>query len=250
MLTTDEERELEQQADEASHSLLLLLFLGRRGLITNRTVEFDPRRGVYRIDGKVVSLTTIRVLLAQIEKIGAKRIALHTELLKAKKITVATWLLRMAITLRVSHLMMSALALGGLDKATADAATNQRITDELRYLNGFGADIKAGRLSDAKLSARAKSYTLAMPITYWTVDQNLKKSLQTVKRVTKVRNQPFPVDVLEIKKEYREARRYRRASESCAGCRAASGYWMPIDEMPPIGSLDCGGRCRCFIVYR
>lgn len=249
MLTTEEELELERQADDMSQGLLLLLFLGRKNISSNRSVEFDRRKGVFRIDGKVVSVTTIRIFLAQIEKIGAKRLAEHLADFQAGRITRAEWERRTATTIKISHLLAAALALGGIDQAEDSPELEKKTEEERQYLLGFSRDIKAGRLSNAKMAARAKSYMLAVAVTYWTLDQLEKERLQTVKRVKKIIG-GTPIDKIEIDKLYKEARRYRRASESCGGCLEYSGYWMPIKDMPPIGSLDCASRCRCFIVYR
>lgn len=245
MLTTDEEKELEQQSDDASQALLLLLFLGRSNIRTNRTVEFDRRKGVFKIDGKVVSLTSIRVLIAQIEKISAKRLAKHLDEYLAGKISVEEWRKRSALTLMVSHRMAAALALGGIDQTVNNEELRQKTSEELKYLSGFASDIKAGKLTSAKMAARAKSYTLAVATTYWVIDQIEKERLRSIKRVKKITGVAWIED-----KPFTEARRYRRASESCPGCIEYSGYWMPIKDMPSIGSLQCRSHCRCFIVYR
>lgn len=244
MLTNDEERELERQAEDASPILLLLLLFGRKNVRTNHQIEFDRRKGVFKLDGKAISLTTIRILIAQIEKIGAKRMQQHLDDLLAKRITVEEWRKRSALTLMVSHRMAAGLALGGIDQTLDSEDLKKKTNEELGYLTNFASDIKAGKMSAPRMNARAKSYLLAVATTYWFIDQLEKERLAELKRVKKLTGgfimEPF----------YTEAKRYRRASESCPGCIDYSGYWMPIKDMPPIGSLQCQSRCRCFIVYR
>ena len=249
MLSQRDQQELEQQLDGASLSLLLLLFLGRRNVRTGREVEFDRRRSIFRIDGRAVSVTTIRVLLTQIEKIGGVRLKVHMDAFLRGEITLEEWAKRSASTIRVSHTLATALAVGGIDRAQTNEDAERRIKEELNFLAGFERDIKQGKLSGAKMQARIASYMLAVPVTYWIIDQKEKENLKELKRVKKITN-GVALTEEEIKAIYKEARRYRRASESCSGCIAYSGFWMPIEKMPPIGSLDCRSRCRCFIVYR
>lgn len=240
MFTQDDEKELEQQADEASLILLLLLFFGRKNVSSNREVKFDKKRGVFIVDGKRVSESTMRTLMAQVEKIGRKRAEKHTADLIAGKIDLIEWRNRMRGTLRVSHWMAAALALGGLEAARNNQLLDARINSELTYLDGFYQDIQNGKVSDAKKKSRSGLYLLALFVTFSLIEQAFKSGL--IKIVKPKGGGSGPV--------YTEARRYRRASESCKGCIANSGFWMPIKEMPAIGSLECGSYCRCFIVYR
>lgn len=50
---------------------------------------------------------------------------------------------------------------------------------------------------------------------------------------------------------FTEAQRVLAAVSHCASCEeiAAQG-WMPIDEMPPIGSDDCLNNCHCTLIFR
>lgn len=249
MLSDWDRKELEQQLDEASVSLLLLLFVGRRNVRTARKVEFDRRRGIFRVDGRAVSVTTIRVLLTQIEKIGGARLKVHLDAFLRGDIDLDEWQTRTSSTIRVSHTLATALAVGGIDRAETNEEAGKRIREELMFLAGMRSDIEKGKMSDSRMRSRALSYMLAVPVTYWFIDQREKEKLRELKRVKKV-TAGIEYTEEEIRKIYKEARRYRRASESCSGCIAYSGFWMPIEKMPPIGTLDCRSRCRCFIVYR
>ncbi len=44
--------------------------------------------------------------------------------------------------------------------------------------------------------------------------------------------------------------RRRTAGESCPDCIFFSDRWMPIGEMPELGSLQCRHHCKCVIEYR
>jgi hypothetical protein len=246
MITPEDEKELERQMDDASLVLLLLLFTGRKNVRSQREVKFDRRRGVFVVDGKRVSVTTMRILLTQIEKIGADRAKRHVDDLAAGRITLQEWRNRMASTLKVSHWLAGSLALGGLDAARNDKSLSARTASELAYLDGFYADLKNGKMSEAKQKSRASSYFLALAITFSTIEHALKSGL--IK--TPTQRQLDKMAPIGVEPQYTEAKRFRRAAESCEGCRRYSGTWMPIKRMPPIGSLECRSRCRCFIVYR
>jgi hypothetical protein len=79
----------------------------------------------------------------------------------------------------------------------------------------------------SQIKSRARSYLMAASNTYSIIEQRFRSVFG-----------------------YTEARRIRRASESCAGCITYSYVWMPIAQLPEISTLDCGSRCRCFIEYR
>lgn len=241
MFTAEDERELERQTDEASLILLLLLFLGTKRNRKKHKVEFDERRGVFLVDGKRISQSTMQRLLEKIELLGKKRAKIHTDALIAGRIDVNEWHRRMSSTIKISHLMAAALALGGIKKAVSNKYLEARLNSELSYLDGYRQDVINNKVADGRKQSRSKAYFLAILITFSFLEQVLKTGL------TKL----FEKDgEREIKPVYTEARRYRRAKESCAGCRKYSGFWMPIKKMPPLGTLDCGSYCRCYIVYR
>lgn len=229
--------------EEASAALLLLLLAERPDVRLPKEVRFDRRRGVFVVDGRKVSQTTVRVLLAQIEKIGEKRVLALLKRLENGQITLQTWQRQMADLLKVSHLMAGALAVGGLDNAMRSNEVNNRTNAEIAFLAGFAGAIQNGQVSFNKARSRAKSYLLAVPVTFYAVEQNLKAELKEIRRNRRG-------EITGVVPVYTEARRYRRARESCASCVAASGFWMPVDKMPPIGSLECRSKCRCFIRYR
>lgn len=241
MFTPEDDKELEQQADKASLTLLLLLFLGERRNRAKHKVEFDQQRGVFVVDGRRVSQATMQKLLRKAEDLGKRRAKEHTEALIAGRIDINEWHRRMSSTIKVSHLIAAGLALGGINRARTDKNLAARINSELSYLDGYRQDIINNKVSDAKKRARSSSYFLAIFMTFSFIEQILKTGLQ--KLLGKQ-------DELRVTPVYTEARRYRRAAESCAGCRKYSGYWMPIRKMPPLGTLDCGSHCKCFIVYR
>lgn len=222
-MTDAQIEQAEKDAKEDAEWLLLLLLLG------SARFSFDAGKGRFYVDGKSVSITTVRNYLARIERKIGRRIATLTDQLEKGTVTAAQWRKEFERNVRSSHILTAALALGSIGAAVRNADVQGRIASELGYADGFAKDVKRGKAgSIAQIKARGKSYLLAAIVTYGILEQKAREliGVQT------------------------ECRRIRRASESCPGCIAYSYRWMPIAECPPIGSLQCSSRCRCFIEYR
>ena len=260
------ERELEEaraQAEEVGAALLLLLGL-RKG---SRSVRWDER-GFFVIGGKKVGVITIRRLLDKIEKVGGARLRKLTRAYFDKTITSEQWKRGMETGVAASHLLFASLALGSLERAALDQLVAERIAEQKRFVRGYHSDIVGWRLSPPRAEARSQSYLLAAAVTYFVLEQRVK----TLARKPGRPGLPIPPPVQPPGgggpipppqppqppqppgggggPAFTEAKRIRRASESCPGCRIYAGRWMPIGMMPPIGSLDCGSHCRCYLIYR
>lgn len=246
--TQQEEREAQRLIADASKALRLLLSS------SSDKVRFDSARGVWLVHGQLITAVTIRKLLAQIEREGGRRAREHTESFLAQRITLAEWQSRMSDTITAAHWIAAALALGGLRQSSSDRALEEDIASQRRFLSNFAADVKRGQVSETRMKSRAASYMLAVAMTFWKSDLNNKRTLalQAQSGRTDIREEERnPIlRLLGIGRRYTQARRTRRASESCVDCVAAAGYWLPIAEMPAIGSLRCGSRCKCYIEYR
>lgn len=223
MLDEGDVRQAKEQAREAGPLVLLLLLLKDYG----KRVYFSGSSGRFLIDGRPVGVRAVRRLLEKVESVGARRLKKHTQDLFDGRLDVRRWLELMRRDVAASHLLAAALALGTLEEAVASAAVAERVAKERSYLDGFAADLRAQRVSQARGLSRAASYLLAAAVTYAVLDQRVQYGAGR-----------------------REAKRVRRASESCPGCLRYAGRWLPVEVMPPIGSLDCGSHCRCFLVYR
>lgn len=220
---TDDERE-QRDAEEFAALIggMIALFLSRR------KARFDRQRGVWILDGQVVSQRTIRTMIKRMKRIGGMELAALTEKLFADRITLAEWKRDFKKTIRSAHLVAGALATGSVAKAQKASVYRQRIEREEEYLDNFGDQIRRNQAgSEAKAKARAASYMLGAAATFGILEMSERALFGAT-----------------------EAIRIQTAAESCAGCEEYGGEWMPIDDMPEIGSLDCGARCLCYIEYR
>ncbi len=224
-----EKHEKEAQSDAEYLGLLLLLLMRKKDADGVRMVIFDAAEGRFYFNGRSVSAKQIRKYLLRIEDKLARRIAKLVDDLEAEKITIKEFQEQFERNISSAHILAGALALGGIVAAARNPVIAGRITEEIAFAEEFISDVdqkKAG--SFRRIKARAKSYVRAASITFSNVEQTIRDSMgiQT------------------------EAKRIRRASESCKGCIAYAGRWLPISEMPPIGTLQCKRFCRCFLIYR
>jgi len=230
-MTEAEIRQAEKDAgdDAGALAMLLLLLLMKPRSPEGQRVRFDPAAGRFYFDGKTVSIRSIRAHLNRIEDRFGKKLAKMTRDLEDGRVTLAEWKRSFDRTVISSHILAGALALGGIAVAVRNSKVQSRIADELKFADEFSESIrmkKAGSFS--KIRARAKSYLMAASVTYSQIEQDVRglMGMQT------------------------EAKRIRRAAESCRGCIEYSYRWMLNAKLPPIGSMQCRQHCRCFVIYR
>jgi hypothetical protein len=208
--------------------MLLLAFRSSNAAAASR-VEFDAAAGRFRFDGRTVAIRSIRSYLNRIEDRFGVRLAMLTAELERGEITLAEWKRAFDRSISSSHILAGSLALGSISVAVRNVTIQNRIAVELAFADDFAEQIRKRKVTSfGMIRARAKRYLMAAHVTYSIVEQSARQvvGIQT------------------------QARRVRRASESCPGCVKFSYQWLPINLMPPIGSLQCGGYCRCYLEYR
>ena len=220
---TDEKAEAESDAEWLL--LLLLLYVGRPD--TPKRVTF--KLGRFYVDDVSVSINRIRSFVLRTERRLSRRVGQLVDDLDSGKIDADAWEKEFNRNITSGHIIAGALALGGIAKAIDNRIVRRRLDIERKYAERFAGQIRRGEAgSPQAIRSRARSYLRSISITYGQVELATQKALGFRK----------------------ECRRIRRASESCRGCRRWSYRWMPIEQMPPIGTLDCGGNCRCYLEYR
>jgi len=223
---TEAEKQLEQErAEELAASIggALAVILGLRA----DTVRWDADTASFIFDGRRVSNKTIRRELGRIETGVGYRIAKLTDRLARKEISLSQWQDQFTQLVSSSHVLMAAIGSGSIAAALSKPIVGQNIASELKYAENFAKDIEKKKLSAPTIKARGKGYLLGATLTYATVQIAVKQAAGMI-----------------------EARRVRTARESCRGCIDAAGSWMPIADIPEIGSLQCRSKCRCYLEYR
>lgn len=223
MITADERRQIERDYAEAGVALLVLLGLRQTG----QRVEWDNRLGQFRIDGRLVSPETIRRVMNSVVSTARSQILRVTELLISGSYSNERWLEEMRRILKGGHAIASGLAFGGLDSTDGFLSFRERYDEEDDYLIGFYASRGAGAVSDGRTLARSLMYASALYVSWQIATTQQKKGAG-----------------------FTEAMRIRTAAESCPGCIRYSGRWIPIAQMPAIGSLQCRSNCKCYLIFR
>jgi hypothetical protein len=122
------------------------------------------------------------------------------------------------------HLYAAALARGGWDRmdSAAFGQVGGRVRVHYAYLDRFIGTLEAG-LPVGNVVSRASRYAQAGRGTY-----SRARTAEAIAAGRLLRNVTNPT------------------AEHCAECVALSDRgWIPADEMPPVGSRQCGPGCKC-----
>lgn len=170
-----------------------------------------------------------------IQDASAKLIA-TSRLLAEGRIKFRAWLIQMRDIL-VASLAAGTLAVAGKEEPS-DAEKEAWISEtnlQYGYLVGFYKELTEGRQQfNQALIGRSDLYARAIWAVAWRVwvaEQLSGKELFG----EQVDARPYGKRTLGI-------------ADHCADCIAWSQLpWLPLEEVPPIGSSVCGARCRCTI---
>ncbi|MFZ9272070.1 MAG: hypothetical protein ACO24B_01500 [Ilumatobacteraceae bacterium] len=223
MFESEDEQNLIEDIQRAGIALLVLLGIRNTG----QRVRFDSTRSQFIVDGRRINYQTIQRLLRRIGLIMRNDMREITNRYFDGRVDLDEWQRVMARKITSGHWASTALVKGGLRLAAQSSFLRDKILQEIRYADRFKADIAEGRASRARAVYRAGSYSDSMRGTASNIEQG-----------DAVRNGAF------------RAYRIQLAEESCPGCVAFGGRWMPVSEMPAIGTQECGSHCKCVIIYQ
>ncbi len=146
--------------------------------------------------------------------------------------SLGDWQRQLATLLKQLHLGQFILGRGGIaNTVPADFLEVGRILkSEYRYLEGFGRDLAAGRLSVAQATARARLYLAKSRLSFWAGQRQAQLRGPAVS----------------------EMRRILAPVDHCTECVAyARAGWVPIGNLPlPTVDCSCRSNCRCTVQYR
>jgi hypothetical protein len=239
-----------RQRARALGGILALLLAGRIS-----EVRFNAATGRFVLRDTSVSPAEIRRQLGTLEGRVARIMDGYAARLEAGEWTVERWHEAMAELLEESHILFGALAIGSVLGATVDATVKARAARDLKYLarwealelrgippsgqaltgaRGYRPPKESRRRNPRARRRRHRAYLRSMFITYAQLDQQVQVALGM-----------------------KFCRRRLTAQESCTRRHALLGCvevhamgWMPVAEMPPIGTLRCGQFCKCYLEFR
>lgn len=232
--------QLVKQASKAAQNMggltaILLAIQGRKA----DKVQWDKDKAQFEVDGKVIPAAAIQIELGRIELKIASLIISYNNKLWLKQWDVKEWRAAMTKLIEDNHTLFGALALGGIVVALKDPTVIRRKDRDAKALAGFARAQRQGTIpSLPMMNNRGKTYIRAAYATYQLLNQRA-----------------------HILAGFTEAKRVLTPAEHCRnklvsgklveGClEAARRGWMPIREVPPIGTLVCVQFCKCYIIYR
>jgi hypothetical protein len=192
------------------------------------TLKWDARARRFRGEsGRFVRREAVTAALERVREEGRKRVTKHAEDLKAGRINLPEWIIRMKSDIKSQHLLSAGIAQGG--KAQLSPAALGRIGAQVRvqygYLQAYARQIANGQ--KPVQASRSALYINASRQTFSEAERRMQRDAG-------------------VKFERNEL----NASESCEECRAeANKGVVPIGTLTPIGSRICKSNCLCRISY-
>lgn len=202
-------------------------------------INFSRATLRFSVDGKTVTLAAIRHQLLGIESALAALIIDYNTKLFLKQWTLAKWREEMEKLVENGHYIFGALALGSIAASIGNPVVQRKLARDTQALGRFAGALRAKQVPSLPLANnRGRAYLRSIYTTYWILDHQL-----------------------HVEAGFSEGKRVLTPAEHCRnrlapggvqeGCyEAALRSWMPVAEVPPIGTLVCGQFCKCYIIYR
>lgn len=193
-------------------------------------LRFNAAAGRYQDrQGRFVNAATVRRDLDRALDESARAVAALADELRARRISLGEWELRMRAEVKTVQLYSAAVAKGGLAQLTsADLGRVGRETrEQYAYLRNFALQIQAGLHLDGRFRRRTAMYAQAGRGLFHRVERSEM-----------------------ARRGYTHESNVLAASDHCDGCvgETARGP-VPIGELVPIGQRTCLSGCRCRVAY-
>jgi hypothetical protein len=193
---------------------------------------WDEKTRTFRLpDGTQLTPMNVRAFVdiaVEAAKSEARSIAAR---FAAGEISIPDFELAMRALIKNEHLALAMIAEGGRDQMTLSdfGKVGAILRDQYGYLANFARQLERDEitLGDGFL-ARAESYAAFGTTVYerFVMDGMIEAGMTEVMNLLGA------------------------AERHCDECEELSDEWMPIDDMPPIGSRECGGRDCCSLIFR
>ncbi|WP_445634524.1 Phage head morphogenesis domain-containing protein [Nostoc sp. DSM 114161] len=195
--------------------------------------QFDPNSHRYRDTETGRYVRQVDVLGFVDEEVSRLEVRLkgHARLLVQGKIDIAEFQTRMALTLKESHLRVGAIGAGGTKQLTSAhyGKIGAQLKKQYKYLHGFGQDLAEGKLTKEQAIRRAASYAKSAKTSFFESEFTSRGKVGFyAKRLLDAQS---------------------RHCQSCISYQRLQ--WTLIQLVTPPGvDCECGGRCRCRLVFR
>ncbi len=210
-------------------SLLLAVKAGNTNNISFGSTNFFV--GPSQVDALRVQKELERVEL----KIAAQIFSYNEKLFK-KEWTLQQWREAMEALVEDSHYLFGGLALGSVANAVRDPDVKRRVKRDLRAIVRFARALRFKNVSSLPLANnRGRAYLRSFYVTF----QLLTHRAHILAGFTEARNILSPAE---------HCRNKPGVTDGCYDIAFLG--WMPIRDMPPIGTRTCGQFCKCYLVYR
>lgn len=179
------------------------------------------------LTGAIIPFLVVRELLETVIDLIAVSMNQTTQEMIDEKITADEWQQRIERDIVILSIIAVLLARGGLSQISNWTSTLLWIERQRKYLSAFREALPG--LSPAETLARIDLYADAG-------------------------RSAFEAERTEVNRQNgytEEIRLLEAGAVHCEGCVEQANYgWMPIGTLAPIGSQQCGARCKCTKKYR
>jgi hypothetical protein len=201
--------------------------------------DYDAKRKHFITStGRVRTRAEVRVEIDRLTEYVRKEAKRYAELLDVGTITPAEFEAAMRQLLKSSHIVAASVGRGGRERMTPSdwGRVGNKLAWQYKYLKKFSRKIAADIISGPASSNRVQMYASALHVTYY---QSVYQEMQDFP------DKPKGKDGKELL-----VKRVLNAKESCDDCVAyANEGWMRLDEMPELGTLECGDFCKCDLIF-
>lgn len=266
----DLERRVRARAKDLGGVFMILLSLQQPGKLSRMSWSGSQ----FEIDGQAISTNRLRRELQSMDERLARAMLALLNKFSTGRIGFAEWKFEMERLVEETNILFAALALGGIFAAVSSVAVYNQISEEKKYLDGFFSDLSRGlyRVKDSESSSVVPDNKKQRPKVLLEHGKRRKTVFLDQLPIKRIKRRALSYIAtawfrfhdhwfdLHVKLGYTEAYRIRRAEESCRtglekgvrveGCLEWSDKWVPIAQMPRLGTLRCKVYCKCFIIFR
>lgn len=203
-----------------------------RALLSSQPFAFDAMKGRYETaDGRLVKEAAVRAALDRVIDAQAEFMRQQTASLIAGALSLAGWQVQMLTAVKVTHLVATAVAVGGWPQMDPlwKAWTTEQVKPQYDYLIRFTVELGTGAQPlTGTVASRAAMYAAAARDTHREAQRTLAAQRMIGEECSKL-----------------------GAADHCKVCIQEAGQgWVPFGTLLAIGKRTCLSNCRCWFEFR